>query len=183
MRPDGTIVLLDHGLYKHLDDEFRLQYARLWRAILLADVGGIETAARNLGVEAYPLLAAILTHRPWDDLVAPARASTEGEGDDVLIRTYAQKYAKQITRVLNAAPRQLLLLLKMSDCLRRLDSALASTHDANLLTLHVILDVLHAHDRDHLAYFRSKLRLWAFRLLRPRSDRAAAFAASAGPAR
>ena len=25
------IVLLDHGLYKTLDDEFRIKYAEMWR--------------------------------------------------------------------------------------------------------------------------------------------------------
>jgi len=32
------LVLLDHGLYRELDDEFRQRYSRLWYAIVMADV-------------------------------------------------------------------------------------------------------------------------------------------------
>ena len=28
---EPVLVLLDHGLYKELDDEFRLNYCRLWK--------------------------------------------------------------------------------------------------------------------------------------------------------
>ena len=31
-RAAPTLVLLDHGLYRELDEPFRLEYARLWRA-------------------------------------------------------------------------------------------------------------------------------------------------------
>lgn len=166
VRPDGSIVLLDHGLYKRLDDEFRLNYARLWRAILLADVRGIEDAASSLGVgDLYPLFAAVLTRKPWDDIANPDFASlTVDTSDHVLVRTYAQKYAKQITILLNRAPRQLLLLLKMSDCLRRLDSALDARVDCNLITLHATLDALYAHDRNLAAYVNVKIRLWLLEL-------------------
>jgi aarF domain-containing kinase len=30
------LVLLDHGLYRDLDDEFRLAYAGLWRSLVFA---------------------------------------------------------------------------------------------------------------------------------------------------
>ena len=45
------LVLLDHGLYKQLDDDFRIQYARLWRSLMMADVKGIKEACMELGVE------------------------------------------------------------------------------------------------------------------------------------
>lgn len=45
------LVLLDHGLYKQLDDDFRIQYARLWRSLMMADVKGIQESCKELGVE------------------------------------------------------------------------------------------------------------------------------------
>ncbi len=44
-------MLLDHGLYKQLDDDFRIQYARLWRNLMMADVKGIKESCRALGVD------------------------------------------------------------------------------------------------------------------------------------
>ncbi|KAJ8609042.1 hypothetical protein CTAYLR_008712 [Chrysophaeum taylorii] len=170
VRDDDAIVLLDHGLYRHLDDDFRLTYARLWRALVLADVKAIELHARRLGVgDAYPLFAAMLTRKTWDQVANPDAALDMTPTNDALLQVYAQRYVKQITHVLDAAPRQLLLLLKMSDCLRRLDSAMLGNHhsdghDPSLFTLHACLDALHAHDRDHLTYARVKLSVWLFQL-------------------
>lgn len=45
------LVLLDHGLYKQLDDDFRIQYAYLWRSLMMADVKGIKESCKSLGVD------------------------------------------------------------------------------------------------------------------------------------
>ena len=122
---DPLLVLLDHGLYKELDDDFRLEYARLWRAIVLADTKAIATSSHLLGVgeNLYPLFAAMLARKPWDDIANPDLNSLKGDapGDAALIQAYAHRYLKEITLVLDQVPRQLLLLLKMSDCLRHLE--------------------------------------------------------------
>lgn len=44
------IVLVDHGLYKQIDDEFRITYARLWESLMMADLNGIKTASEKLGI-------------------------------------------------------------------------------------------------------------------------------------
>uniref|UniRef100_A0A914DU58 Protein kinase domain-containing protein n=1 Tax=Acrobeloides nanus TaxID=290746 RepID=A0A914DU58_9BILA len=36
------IILLDHGLYKTLEDEFRVDYANLWLALLKPDLNEIQ---------------------------------------------------------------------------------------------------------------------------------------------
>lgn len=65
------LVLLDHGLYRQLDDDFRRNYTRLWQAMILCDEGKIEQYCRRLNAgELYTLLAAMLTLRPWDDIVS-----------------------------------------------------------------------------------------------------------------
>ncbi len=75
MRPHPTkkgqpqLVLLDHGLYRQLDDGFRRDYCRLWQALVLGDRDGIEKFCRRLGAgSAYALLAGMLTLKPWDDI-------------------------------------------------------------------------------------------------------------------
>ncbi len=63
------LVLLDHGLYRQVDDAFRLQYAGLWRSLIFADVAGITRHSDALGAgHAVPLFAAMLTQRPWDQV-------------------------------------------------------------------------------------------------------------------
>jgi aarF domain-containing kinase len=72
------IVLLDHGLYRRLDEEFRKCYCRLWQSIILADEKGIETYGRQIASDsAYALLAAILTLKPWDSILTGETAGDE----------------------------------------------------------------------------------------------------------
>lgn len=149
LRPGSSrpqIVLLDHGLYRSLDDDFRLQYAEMWRSLVMGDGPAIEKAARKLGVgDAYPLFSAILTQRPWDDIIKAdidSLRGNRGAADEAMIRAHAQKYLPQITKVLDQCPRQLLLLLKMIDCLRAIDRNLGATHNQHVATADVCCDAL-----------------------------------------
>jgi hypothetical protein len=41
-------VLLDHGLYKELPDQLRLDYASLWKALVLKDLPGVKYYCQKL---------------------------------------------------------------------------------------------------------------------------------------
>jgi aarF domain-containing kinase len=65
------LVLLDHGLYRKLDDDFRRDYCRLWQALILGNATDIEMYCRRLHAgSAFTLLAGLLTQRPWDDITS-----------------------------------------------------------------------------------------------------------------
>ncbi len=65
----AELVLLDHGLYRRLSDDFRLEYAALWRSLVFGDEAGIRSAAGALGAaESVQLFAGMLTMRPWDEV-------------------------------------------------------------------------------------------------------------------
>lgn len=46
------LVLLDHGLYKQIDDKFRRNYAALWRALIFADHEGIKEHSKSMNAGA-----------------------------------------------------------------------------------------------------------------------------------
>lgn len=106
-------MLLDHGLYKELDRDFRVDYARLWQAIVLTDVREIEKQCIKLGAgDMYPLLAAMLTARPWDEISQNSMGRlnvTVDDADRAMISGYAQRYAFEISDMLNKVPRQVCL--------------------------------------------------------------------------
>ena len=84
-------------------------------------------------VPQYPLLAAMLTSRPFDEVVERSQTQSLGVthvgndgGDKAVIRGYAQRYIKEIVTMLDTVPRQMLLIFKMNDCLRHVDMALGS---------------------------------------------------------
>ena len=130
----SQLVLLDHGLYKQIDDDFRITHAKLWKSLLMADIEGIKARCTFLGVkEMHLLLAAMLTSRPFDVVMRrsktksfTAKDSIDSASDTAMIRDYAQQYLKEIIQMLDKVPRQMLLLVKMNDCLRHLDYALGS---------------------------------------------------------
>lgn len=54
---------------RRLDDDFRLQYARMWQALVMADEAGIRSAAAGMGAgETTELFAGVLTQRPWSQV-------------------------------------------------------------------------------------------------------------------
>ena len=141
------LVLLDHGLYRHFSPAFAGAYARLWRAIVLGDADAIARQAQGLGVgEYYPLLAAMLTSRPWSDVIdggADGRLQERGTVEDAAqIRSYAVQYARAIGVVLGRVPRPMLLLFKTNDCLRHSERALGTGVNSVVITLRFCLEHL-----------------------------------------
>ncbi|KAG7282440.1 hypothetical protein CRUP_018157 [Coryphaenoides rupestris] len=66
---ETQIVLLDHGLYQELQPGFRLDYCRLWQALITSDMGGVERYSRRLGAgDLFPLFACMLTARSWNSV-------------------------------------------------------------------------------------------------------------------
>lgn len=66
------LVLLDHGLYANLTDNFRYEYSKLWMSILRVDQPAMRIHSMNLGIQGnlYALFACMLTGRPWTSVVA-----------------------------------------------------------------------------------------------------------------
>ena len=63
------LVLLDHGLYRDLDDDFRFNYMNLWRGIILQDKEILKKGCNNLGIDKVELFMSILTSKTYDDLM------------------------------------------------------------------------------------------------------------------
>ncbi|WIA33107.1 hypothetical protein OEZ86_006260 [Tetradesmus obliquus] len=134
------LVLLDHGLYRQIDDGFRREYAALWRALIFSDKAGIKQHAESMNAgDAYPLFAAMLTMRPWDQIVdfdpqLEHLSLTSNKQEKDMLRGYAAIYAKQIGDLLLRMPRPLLLLLKTNDCLRSVDLSLGAPINTFVIT-------------------------------------------------
>ncbi|KAJ6661228.1 hypothetical protein lerEdw1_015365, partial [Lerista edwardsae] len=126
------IILLDHGLYQVLTEDFRLDYCRLWQSLIKADMKRIQKYSQRLGAgDLYPLFACVLTARSWSSINRGIDKLPVTAKEDVEIRTNAALYLPQITMLLNNIPRQMLLLLKTNDLLRGIESALQTRASAS----------------------------------------------------
>jgi aarF domain-containing kinase len=154
------IVLLDHGLYKELPPDFRKQYCRLWRGLVTSNEAEIKRNCELMNAGAiYTLLAAMLTMKPWDDVVSDdiGRLKSKGtRGESEMLKSYAKKYFKEIVGLLGDVPPEMLLLLKTNDCLRHLDTALGVPINTATIVAEITSGVIFSEDiRD--ADYQTKL--------------------------
>ena len=68
----AQLVVLDHGMYRNLEEPFRASYSQLWAALLTNDHTRGRAAAAELGVPAadYDVLSLLLTFRPASGALA-----------------------------------------------------------------------------------------------------------------
>uniref|UniRef100_T1IWN6 Protein kinase domain-containing protein n=1 Tax=Strigamia maritima TaxID=126957 RepID=T1IWN6_STRMM len=119
------IILLDHGLYQTLSEDFRMKYCNLWLALISANVERIKQASGALGVhEFYGLLAAMVAARSWSSIQhgIEKKKLTATETDD--IRKNAARFFPKITQVLDSVPREMILIFKTNDLLRGIEYSL-----------------------------------------------------------
>ena len=58
-----TFVIFPSGLYRELDDEFRLEYARLWRSLIFGDAQGL-----SCHLLCSALLCSVISHHSVQEL-------------------------------------------------------------------------------------------------------------------
>jgi aarF domain-containing kinase len=104
------VVLVDHGLYKEISEEFRITYAQLWKGLLLADIPLIKSTCAALGVtQMYTLLAAMLTSRPFDEIIERSQqGGALASGQKKKSNTGGKKQGKSKSKTeTQAQPRQI----------------------------------------------------------------------------
>mmetsp|Transcript_33258 Transcript_33258/g.53936 ORF Transcript_33258/g.53936 Transcript_33258/m.53936 type:complete len:575 (+) Transcript_33258:2061-3785(+) len=133
--PNGfQLVLLDHGLYRELQDDFRRNYCGLWQAIVLRDEPNLKKYSQNLGAgEYYELFSLVLASRPW----AMARSLSTNMNSQVTREEYKQMRSKmqqtfnraEVIDFFRDVPRDLLLVLRTNNFLRSLNNDLGAHVD------------------------------------------------------
>lgn len=58
------VVLLDHGLYVSVPEDFKRDWVRLWRALLVGDYQGVDVVTRGWGMGLPDLMASVTLMRP-----------------------------------------------------------------------------------------------------------------------
>ncbi|KAJ2787818.1 hypothetical protein GGI15_000387 [Coemansia interrupta] len=121
------LVLLDHGLYRHLPSRFRYEYAEMWYALMRGDKDQIIYWSNKLsGTNLYRLFSTILTGHSWETISAKnlTATTTPAQFDIDSLRKDQPDLLRQITEVLASVPPVLRLVLKTNDLLRMVDQKL-----------------------------------------------------------
>ncbi|XP_029048676.1 aarF domain-containing kinase 1 [Osmia bicornis bicornis] len=122
---EAEIILLDHGLYANLSDEFRWEYSKLWLAILNGDKAAMQRHCAKLGVgDMYGLLACMVSGRSWNTIMSGVRKTKYDSVEKQEFQREIPNLLPQISHVLEKVNRQMLLILKTNDLMRCIEYSL-----------------------------------------------------------
>eukprot|EP00756_Hemistasia_phaeocysticola_P019784 Hpha_TRINITY_DN15680_c3_g9::TRINITY_DN15680_c3_g9_i1::g.99928::m.99928/K08869/ADCK, ABC1; aarF domain-containing kinase len=117
------VVLLDHGLYRKISDEFRRSYASLWWALVRRDAPAIQEACAGMGMEQHwHFFSSIVSQAPWKE--GGKEMGSSAIEDKEMMQALAQEYFAEISQTLAAMPREMALILKTRDALQALNRRL-----------------------------------------------------------
>jgi aarF domain-containing kinase len=140
------LVLLDHGLYRVLNDRLRYGYSLLWKGILNQSEDDIKKACKIFGVTNHFMFAAMVTSKDWNDIMDKKKVDNK---ERLTVRlhdketkteaaTKAKLYMNLILQSLRELDNDLLIILKVNDYLRAIDNRLG--YPANSY-LHVVTSI------------------------------------------
>ncbi|KAJ8930748.1 hypothetical protein NQ314_016420 [Rhamnusium bicolor] len=120
------IILLDHGLYATLEDDFRVEYANFWLSILNRDREAMRCHSKKLGIEgnAYGLFACMVTGRTWDSILKGIDREQFSKNEKKFVKQTFTGILPQISEVLQNVDPQMLLILKTNDLMRGIEHTL-----------------------------------------------------------
>ncbi|KAI3784425.1 hypothetical protein L1987_43524 [Smallanthus sonchifolius] len=127
------LVLLDHGIYKSLDEEFRVNYCRLWKALVLLDSHKIQQVAQHFGIGVYAkYLPLIFTGRTINSKAA------FGDGMSVEEKINLKQEVKSlsigdISEFMESLPSEFLTVLRTDALVMSLTSKLGSSQRERLV--------------------------------------------------
>nr|KAJ3417766.1 hypothetical protein HK105_000816 [Polyrhizophydium stewartii] len=118
-RPDKPqLVILDHGLYRYISDEFRLLYCQLWKALVLGDVALLRDVSARLGVPQYAdYFPLIFTNRVMGS-ASLLGESVSKEDRARLRQQFKDTTLAQVLVFLESLPREILLASRVSNLIR-----------------------------------------------------------------
>uniref|UniRef100_A0A7G3AXI4 Protein kinase domain-containing protein n=1 Tax=Lutzomyia longipalpis TaxID=7200 RepID=A0A7G3AXI4_LUTLO len=125
---ETQVMLLDHGLYSTLSDQFRYDYSQLWLSILRVDRLAMRQFSEKLGIRGnlYGIFACMVTGRPWEAVVAGIVRTKQSTREKNLIQKETSLVLPQIADVLEHVDRQMLLILKTNDLIRSIETTLGT---------------------------------------------------------
>lgn len=149
------LVLIDHGLYITIPEEFRVQYCNLWRYLFLLDTIGIKSIGRSWGINSVEIFASMVQLRPV--LINP---QNEDFHDDRNVPSLLRDFISDEKKF----PMELPFLARTMRMIQNLNQNFGSpVNRINLLTKEAIDSLLY--DRQYLTFadywdlFKIKLSL------------------------
>ncbi|KAI3462221.1 hypothetical protein Pfo_018884 [Paulownia fortunei] len=133
--PNGfSLVILDHGIYKQLSEDFRKNYCHLWEALIVLDSQKIQQLGETFGVGKYArYFPVIFTGRTINSNSALGRGMSPEEKKYLKEELKSIK-AEDISSFMESLPSDFLTILRTDGLLRSLISKLGAPQRIRLLS-------------------------------------------------
>eukprot|EP01083_Nonionella_stella_P270639 916602_1 len=130
------LVLLDHGMYREVSEDFRMNYCKLWRAMITHDMDELESSCASLGIAPKNIryIPLIITARPQDSRQRLGMSMTS-EQKRALMRELGEFEFKDFNEFIEDLPRDLLMVLRAHDYVRAINKELGGKTKDRLMTM------------------------------------------------
>ncbi|OQR81856.1 glycoside hydrolase [Thraustotheca clavata] len=124
---EAQVILLDHGLYRQLDDEFRVTFCKLWKGLLLRDNDIIDDCSTKFGIRRYAsVLPLIFTYRGMHSNNKLAGQISK-EDREAIMKDLKSFERSNVNEFLETLPRDMLFVLRSTNLTRSLNKDLGGT--------------------------------------------------------
>lgn len=128
------LFLLDHGLYRELDDDFRQSYCKLWKGLVLRNERDVAEASEELGAPGFANVFSIfLLNRSWT-FAKQLRTDIKQKMSKEEMRRLRKdlsaggiKSQADVSAFVEKVPDDLLLVFKMNSLVRNVNRALGAS--------------------------------------------------------
>ncbi|CAO2816424.1 unnamed protein product [Amaranthus hypochondriacus] len=129
-----TLVLLDHGMYMEIDEGFRRNYCRLWKALILQDMNEVLHIGESFGVGSYAkYLPIIFTGKTINSKAGLDRAISREERNNIKQELKALAIG-DISLFMESLAPEFLTILRTDGMLRSILSKLGTPQSVRILT-------------------------------------------------
>ncbi|XP_065850355.1 uncharacterized protein [Euphorbia lathyris] len=131
---DFSLVLLDHGIYKQLDEGFRQDYCQLWKALILQDSQQIQQLGERFNVGKYSkYFPVIFTGRTIDSKSAIGR-ELSAEERRIMKQDLNSLTMEDISSFMESLSSDFLTILRTDGLLRSVLRKLGASQRVRILT-------------------------------------------------
>ncbi|KAJ9557815.1 hypothetical protein OSB04_012429 [Centaurea solstitialis] len=160
-REGFCLVVLDHGIYRNLDEEFRVKYCQLWKALIVLDSHKIQEIGEEFGIGKYArYLPLIFTGRTINSKAGLGKGMSDEEKAD-LKQEVKRLSIGDISEFMESLPPEFLTVLRTDGLIRSVSSKLGSSQRVRLLVYaHYALEGLSSNPNpDSGVYTRMRYRI------------------------
>ncbi|XP_021643512.2 uncharacterized protein LOC110637616 isoform X2 [Hevea brasiliensis] len=133
--PNGfSLVLLDHGIYKQLDEGFRMDYCQLWKALILQDSHQVRQLGERFNVGKYSRYFPVIFIGRTIDSKSYLGGGMSAEEKRILKQELKSLKMEDISSFMESLPPDFLTILRTDGLLRSVISKLGAPQRIRLFT-------------------------------------------------